>query len=65
MLGNRKKAAPEQRRGESASVQGWRTDEKKERKRLVWGWEGALGGWDPALGMLMRQGTFCVFGSCE
>lgn len=39
MLGNRKKAATEQSRGESANAQGWSTNQKKEKK-LVWGWGG-------------------------
>ena len=62
MLGNRKKAATEQRRAESASVWGWSTNQVGVG--VVRG-RGALNGWDSALGMLMRQGTFCLSGSSE
>lgn len=64
MLASREKAATEQSRGESASAQGWSTNNKKG-KSLCGGGRGAPNGWDCALGMLMRQGTFCLFPSSE
>lgn len=59
-----KRAATEQSRGESASAQGWSTNNNKGE--VCGGGRGAPNGWDRALGMLMRQGTFfCLFPSSE
>lgn len=45
MLGNRKKAATEESRGESASAQGWSTNKKKLKKSL----RGGGGGRGPSM----------------
>lgn len=59
MLGNREKAAMEQSRGESASAQGWRTNNNKEEVCVGVGERGGGGQWlGPCFGNVNEAGNF-------